>query len=447
MMPFKPFVSRHKDFYPPDELFLWFSRQPFSTLQNYISGQSLKYIRSKQPVLVFSLPLQKYFSFFKELQEYALNNQLTFISYKHAFKIIIPVEIHGTKKEYHFLVQKSFVYPHVLISIDNLYYEPETKQWKGEELHLHDFHYGKIRLIKPQEPNMMQIWNLIVYTSLLDFTIEEETLHLIKKKLNKQEYENLELPFLRNQFSKILTSAKPSNAFLTMKELGLINWFLPELDENHTHEYTQKQKKQELLYECLHSCDAVQEPNLIYRLVAFFYPTGKVFHTRLEKDGKTIYLNEDSISASIAYRVMKRFRFPQEIIEDVYFLLKYRSYFLQSQTSEKTLKKFVKNINEKKLQLMIAYSSSFKHRSLSVYPMPVRKILILYDREKEIKVRDLHFKGSDLQELGIPQGPIYGLTLKHLLKLVKEGTLPNEKEALKQEAILFLKQNGFSPVL
>ena len=50
------------------------------------------------------------------------------------------------------------------------------------------------------------------------------------------------------------------------------------------------------------------------------------------------------------------------------------------------------------------------------------------------RVQDLDISGHDLIEAGIDSGPVLGYTLKHLLDLVMEEEIPNEKNALLQAA-------------
>ena len=55
-----------------------------------------------------------------------------------------------------------------------------------------------------------------------------------------------------------------------------------------------------------------------------------------------------------------------------------------------------------------------------------------------LKVKDLAVSGNDLMALGISAGPMLGKCLNHLLELVLDEQLPNEKEPLLTEAANYI---------
>ncbi|GIX40739.1 MAG: hypothetical protein KatS3mg129_0472 [Leptospiraceae bacterium] len=442
----KPFRSDIELYHVPKNILQWLKEQPFYILLNFISGQSIKYLRSKYPVLVFSVPDEHYFNLLKLFKNFNQTN-IKIFNYKNSFKMIYHNFL--DKKDIHLIIQRTFVYPHVLISIDRLNYDYKNQKWIGSKNDLNDYQKGLIRLIKPDNLNLKQIFNLIVYSSQMDFIIEEETLNKIKNSINKEEYDKLEISFLRNQFTKILLSAKPSIAFLIMDEIGLLDWFLPELAETKGM-FPDNNSKNDVFSHCIYSCDDITEDKLHLRLAGLLYNIGKAHKTKINKNGKTIYLNHDVIAAKISYKILKRFQFPQDIINKVYFLIRHHMFYYTSNLTDKALRKFIKKISDEDLKDLIQLRLS--DRKIEYYenvPLPpqIRKLLLFIEKEKEketeITVKDLKIEGHDLKNLGIPEGPIYGKTLKYLLEKVKNEGFPNDKDYLIEEAIHFLKQEGF----
>ncbi|MCS7206000.1 MAG: hypothetical protein NZ853_09895 [Leptospiraceae bacterium] len=440
----KPFIANQKNYYVSKRLLDWLSKQPFHFLKNYISGQSLKYLRSQQPVLVFSIPENQYNQTLSLFQNLSLKQNLRLHQYKNAFKVILWIFEEEPKVEYHFLIQKPFIYPHVLISIDRLRYNPYKEAWLGNPQDERDLLFGKIRLIKPHELNMMHILTLVVYTSMLDFIIEKETFELLKSQISEEEFRKLNTEFLRNQFLKILTSARPSVAFLSMDELGILDWFLPELAQIKGFKKYQNYKN-DLFFHCIYSCDYISNPDPVFRLAGLLMNIGKSESTKIQKEKKNVYLNEDSISAAIASQILKRFQFPVDISNKVHFLIKNHQYYTNINLSEKSLRKFIKKIDEEKMNMILQFFQSNKkaYANHIPYSLPIRKLLAVYEKEKELKIKDLEFKGEDIKLMGISPGPIYGITLKYLLEKVKKGELENKKEVLRKEAISYLEKEGF----
>jgi hypothetical protein len=178
----KPFRSDHQLYHVKEEIIEWLKNQPFHVLLNFISGQSIKYLRSNQPVLVFSPPDEHYFNLLNYFKK-NLQNNAKFYEYKNSFKVIFD---YANENSLHFIIQRHFVYPHVLISVDRLYYDYKNRRWKGNREDLLDYQKGLIRIIKPEQLNIKQIFNLIVYCSQMDFILEKETQNKIKKIFPKK---------------------------------------------------------------------------------------------------------------------------------------------------------------------------------------------------------------------------------------------------------------------
>jgi poly(A) polymerase/tRNA nucleotidyltransferase (CCA-adding enzyme) len=441
-----PFRSDHPLYHIPVHIIDWLKEQPFNVLIYYISGQSMKYLRSNQPVLVFSVPDEHYFKlypFFSRLN----HSNIKFYNYKNSFKVIYNNFIEN--QSLHLIVQRTFVYPHILISIDRLIYDYKNKEWKGTKEDLMDYKKGLIRLIKPENLHIKQIFNIIVYCSQLDFTIENSTLNKMKALISKEELINLDKSFIRNQLSKIVQSARPSNAFFMMDKLEILEILIPELAQTKNI-LPNDSSKHDLFTHCIYSCDSIKENKLHLRLAGLFYHIGKAHKTKIQQNGKTINLNHDVISAKISYKILKRFEFPKEIINKVYFLIRHHIFYYTMNLTDNAMKKFIKKISEEDLNDLIQLRLSdrkIEYNEKVPFPPQIRKLLLIIEKvkkkEQEIQIKDLQFNGYDLKQLGIPEGPIYRKTLKYLLEKVKNEHFPNTKEELKKEALHFLEKEGY----
>ena len=58
-----------------------------------------------------------------------------------------------------------------------------------------------------------------------------------------------------------------------------------------------------------------------------------------------------------------------------------------------------------------------------------------------LTTKDLAIDGTDLLTLGIQPGKIVGSCMEHLLRLVQDEQIPNDKEALMDAARQFLSEN------
>ena len=66
--------------------------------------------------------------------------------------------------------------------------------------------------------------------------------------------------------------------------------------------------------------------------------------------------------------------------------------------------------------------------------MLLAMLAALREADACMSLKQLAVSGSDLMQLGIPQGKAIGEMLNRLLEAVMEGSLPNEREALLKAA-------------
>ncbi|MFN3605502.1 MAG: hypothetical protein ACK4UJ_12410 [Leptonema sp. (in: bacteria)] len=442
-----PFVSNEDFFYPKEDILKLIESLPFNRVLNFLSGQSLKYLRSEQPVLVFSVPSPYFEETLALSEKYQEKEKFKILKFPHNYKIILNTK-DLINQEFHLIIQKPFLYPQILISVDRLLFDYQKKEWKGNAEDLNDFYTGTLRIVKPQGLTLKHMIQLFVYASLLNFNfIESVTYEKIKNTNLERDFFKLDMSFLRNQLSKILTSSKPSRAFIFLEEFGILKSILPELSIVKGFKLNESYKN-DLFYHSVYNCDSIYKPILHLRMAALFKDIGK-YQENQSKENEKKYISYNSISASITQKILRRFRFPQSLVNRVDFLIRNNLFFYSQSITEKSLRKFVRKISEEELQDLIQFKLYERKKNL-YHPLPpqIRRLLYIYKEEKqkeqELKVRDLKISGEDLKNLAIPFGPIYGKTLKFLLERVKNQEIPNEKDILLQEAKSFLFQEGFS---
>lgn len=442
-----PFVANDQLFYPKEEVIKFLETKPYNIILNFISGQSLKYLKSEQPVLVFSIPSPHYENSLLLFKKSSGQNSFKLFESSNFFKVILPF---GSiqNQELHLIIQKPFIYPKILISVDRLLFDYQKKQWKGYSQDLSDFYNGTLRIIKPERIDLKIAIQFLMYSSLLNFNhIASSSVEKLKQINVQNEFKMLKTEWLRNQFSKIMTSSKPSRALLFLEEFGILKFILPELSS--LKNYKMKEDfKNDLFYHCIYNSDSISEPILHLRIAALFKDIGKQDTNNHTKEDKKKYINYNSLSAYYAQQILKRLQYPKALIQKVDFLIRYDQFFHSSVITEKTLRKFVKKITEVELQDLIQFKLyKRKNRLYSPLPLQIRRLIYLYEqekaREKELKIKDLMINGDDLRELKIPQGPIYGKILRYLLERVKNNEIPNEKEKLLKEAKSYYLQEGF----
>ena len=185
------------------------------------------------------------------------------------------------------------------------------------------------------EEDGLRILRAIRLHAELGFTIEKETLEAIKraggllKKISKER--------IRDEFVRIIMSDNPVNSLVLSRELGILEYIIPELEkgagveQNQAHSYDVWKHGLKTLQHAVS-----KKWGLSLRLSALFHDIGKP-PTRQwspEKKDWTFY-GHDVVGARITEKTLKDLKFPKEVVDKVGKLVRWHMFF--SDTDQITL--------------------------------------------------------------------------------------------------------------
>jgi tRNA nucleotidyltransferase (CCA-adding enzyme) len=261
---------------------------------------------------------------------------------------------------------------------------------------------------------------------------------------------------IRHELFKILLSHKPSTYLKIMEKCHLLHIVIPELSACYGVKQNSKYHKYDVFSHCLIACDNTP-PNLVLRLAALLHDVGKV-STREEivKDGqaKITFYNHEVAGARIAKKVLRRLKFPDEIIDQVSFLIYSHMYNYEPEIwTDAAVRRFIKKvgITENDLEHLedlpiflirkadrASYGREMKEVSVR-QKMFEDRIRSVYNKSKALRISDLEIDGSLLMEyFSLQPGPTIGNILNHLLNMVIEDQSLNDKDRLIEEASKYL---------
>lgn len=268
------------------------------------------------------------------------------------------------------------------------------------------------------------------FAAQLNFKIEKKTLSAVKQSLNV--VQKVARERIHDEIIKVLTKADyPSICFDYMLKTGLLNLFIPELVLAVGVKQPREFHKYDVFYHSLYACDAAPKDRPAVRLAALLHDISKPEC----KDGDHFY-GHDQKGGEIAYAILKRLKFGNELTNKVINLIKNHMFNYESSWTDAAVRRFINRVGMENLldlfALRIADTSAMEREIDSGYLLELKKRIdkIVAD-ENALKVSDLAVNGQDvMQILQIGPSPKVGETLNSLLEKVIDDPALNQREIL-----------------
>ena len=267
--------------------------------------------------------------------------------------------------------------------------------------------------------------------------IEEKTSKAIKK--NAVYLSAISKERIRDELVKIIMSERAAEGIELLRELGLLKYIIPELEEG----YKISQNKHHI-YECyehyLRSLDYAAKKNFnkFVRISALFHDIGKPKAKRGEGQDSTFY-NHEIIGAKITAQILNRLKFSKKEIEKIVKLVRYHLfYYNPEEVGESSVRRLVREAGpenmEELLQVRMADRIGSGVPKAEPYKLRHLKYIIEKVSQDPISVKMLKVSGKDVMEiLDTQPGPKIGQILDVLLGYVLESPEKNKKEILEKE--------------
>lgn len=278
----------------------------------------------------------------------------------------------------------------------------------------------------------LRILRAVRFASKYDFEIEDGLKSAIISNVSL--LKNISYERIRDEFVKILLDKNVKLGINLLKELHILDFILPEIVE--TYDYDQNSKYHENnLYDHILNVVGYSPEVLEIRLSALLHDLGKPSTFSMGEDGVAHYYGHEEESSEIARKVLKRFRFSNEIIKNVRILIENHMTF-QSVMTDRALRRQIRKVGSDNIlnlyDLMVADRlGTMKSRSADdIFKRRDRVVELL--KEPTSKPKFLNFGGSDLIEMGFTPGPEFKKILNELTELVLDDPSLNTNEKLRQ---------------
>jgi len=275
------------------------------------------------------------------------------------------------------------------------------------------------------------------FAATLGFDIEKETAKAIKE--NSALLSEISQERIRDEFLKIIMSDRASDGIELLRELGLLKYILPELEEG----YNIGQNKHHV-YDCYQhfllslKYASQKKFNQNVRIASLLHDVGKPRSKRGEGLNSTFYSHE-IIGAKITRQILFRLKFSQKDSEKIIKLVRYHLFYYNAgEVTESSVRRLVKNAGienmEELLQVRMADRIGSGVPKAEPYKLRHLKYIIEKVSRDPLSAKMLKINGNDIIKiLDIKPGPKIGQILDILLAGALADPKKNKKEILEKE--------------
>lgn len=291
----------------------------------------------------------------------------------------------------------------------------------------------------------LRIMRAVRFAAQLGFTIEPETRKAIGNHTKELSFVSAER--IETELTKLLTSDHPEmieELYLT----GITKEIIPEIDR--MFETTQNTPYH--MYDVGHHTVQVlknvptKDQGGIslksMRYAALFHDMGKPECKTTDESGRDHFKGHNLVSEKYAEAILRRLKMDNQTIKEVMHIVYWHDYGLDGGLKQNTLRRALSELGIEYLDAFEAirtadmrgqsdYKKEWKEANLVDVMSGFRKVI---EEKNALKITDLLIKGSDLIELGVPQGKMVGEILKTLMDEVLEDPEMNNRDALLKRA-------------
>lgn len=316
---------------------------------------------------------------------------------------------------------------------------------KGEKQEVIDLYGGqkdidakKIKAVgDPNErfsEDALRMMRAVRIAAELGFLIEDKTFEAIKN--NAASINKIAKERVKEELFKILASPNPYEGVVLLKNSGLMQEILPELEKCFGVE--QKSPGRHHIYDVgnhlLMSLKYCKSKDPVTRFATLIHDIGKPQTYKKTPGGTITFYNHEMVSTKIAQNIAQRLRFSKKEYDKFISLIRWHQFTVDERQTDSALRRFLRNVGLENVEDMLALRVGDRlgggARETS-WRLEEFKKRIVEVQKQPFTVRDLKIDGNDvMKKLNLKPGPEIGKILEKLFEDVVEKRVENEKGAL-----------------
>jgi len=342
-----------------------------------------------------------------------------------------PAEVSWTNKIEEDLARRDFTINALALSSDGTIFDP----FGGQQ----DIDSGIVRAVgdphKRFREDALRLMRAVRIATQLEFEIEKKTYSAIQT--NRELIKEIASERVRDELFKLLASSNPYIGILKLREAGILEIILPELEK--CFGIKQEGPKHARVYDigehALLSLQSTPSQDPLVRFAALLHDIGKPETVRVDKTGNATFYNHDLVGGKLALQIAKRFNLSKKQTDKLYRLVRWHLFTVDENQTDSAIRRFIKNVGLENVNDMLALrigdrlgGGTQKAMSWRMEKFGERIAQVL---QKPFSITDLKINGQDVMEtLNIPPGPKVGEVLQKLFEEVLEDSSKNNRDYL-----------------
>ena len=270
-----------------------------------------------------------------------------------------------------------------------------------------------------------------------NWQIEEKTAKAIKA--NSAWLQAISKERIRDELMKIIMSEGAAQGIELLRELGLLKYIIPELEEG----YKVAQNKHHI-YECYeHSVlslkyAAQKSFKEHVRLASLLHDIAKP-RTKCGQGESATFYGHEVVGAKMTAQILNRLKFPKKTIEKVTKLVRYHLFYYNvDEVTASSVRRLVRQVGPENMEdlLQVRMADRIGSGVPKAEPYKLRHLKYVIEKASQdpISAKMLKVTGNDIMSLlNVKPGPKIGYILDVLLGYVLNDPKNNEKKFLERE--------------
>lgn len=342
-----------------------------------------------------------------------------------------PTEVGWTNKIEEDLARRDFTINAMALSPDGNIIDP----FKGQD----DISSKTLRAVGDPDQRFkedaLRLMRAIRIATELEFEIESKTLRAIKE--DARHIKEIAQERIRDELFKILASENSYLGIVKLREAGLLQIILPELE--NCFGIVQEGPKHDRVYDIgEHSLLALKHTSSkdpLVRFAALLHDIGKVHTVKTASDGNVTFYNHDTVGGRLILKIANRFNLSNKQSDKLFKLIRWHLFTVDEHQTDSAIRRFIKNVGRENIDDMMSLRIGDRlgggtQRAVSwrmeKFGERINQVL-----KKPFSISDLKINGRDVMEaLNIEPGPKVGEILNKLFEEVLEDSAKNNREYL-----------------